>query len=522
MNIFSSLKEAVYHLIKSSFMLDGGEFYFDNPQGLQLMGDLFHTLLRETSMKNETENNLEFLTVVNQLLSHMNSSEDLFKLNQDLRSALHLERETSIEIAHLVDTLLNSPIKDLHALYPALQEVILTNLTDLLSFINSSSPLRNRVTLEITKHLLGVISRARVGGDSHALDPLSEMSRTLTMLVDDGAKMRGLATSITSTVDLLKLAEKTSREVAAMFEMPFVFTANDTMNFLDTLYSIFQQSVRDVANEMITLKKADRLIFENIDDLLTPFLDLAFGMIGVKPAVSQDSDIFNVSSSIFTYVIQSKDIYDIREEIAEFLTSVKINLGDMECLVAAFNNGTQIFSVDSVNLWEEILDCLVPINNIINHKDFLYSNPISTHNLPQDTKGERTREVILFLHEIPSRNSMELGTYLRKVIDLTSEALWHKLGKDNKDVLSLLLTLAPHPNDLLKTVTAVGKASSGLKSDNRGGLSKALLFSTSLIQDVTHQQLREAVQSVLSRLALVSQELLLNSSQKTHSLSTLF
>ena len=30
------------------------------------MGDLFHTLLRETSMKNETENNLEFLTVVNQ------------------------------------------------------------------------------------------------------------------------------------------------------------------------------------------------------------------------------------------------------------------------------------------------------------------------------------------------------------------------------------------------------------------------------------------------------------------------
>lgn len=50
-NIFSSLKEAVYHLIKSSFMLDGGEFYFDNPRVLQLMGDLFHTLLRETSIK---------------------------------------------------------------------------------------------------------------------------------------------------------------------------------------------------------------------------------------------------------------------------------------------------------------------------------------------------------------------------------------------------------------------------------------------------------------------------------------
>ncbi|KAJ8778782.1 hypothetical protein J1605_013459 [Eschrichtius robustus] len=85
--------------------------------------------------------------------------------------------------------------------------------------------------------------RARAGGESRALDPLSEMSRTLTMLVDDGAEMRGLATSVTSTVHLLKLAEKTSREVAAMFEMPFVFTANNTMKFLDTLYSILQQSV---------------------------------------------------------------------------------------------------------------------------------------------------------------------------------------------------------------------------------------------------------------------------------------
>lgn len=85
-----------------------------------------------------------------------------------------------------------------------------------------------------------------MGGESRALDPL------LTMLVDHGAEMRGLTTSVTSTVELLKLAEKTSREVAAMFEMPFVFTANDTMifldtndtmKFLDTLYSILQQSV---------------------------------------------------------------------------------------------------------------------------------------------------------------------------------------------------------------------------------------------------------------------------------------
>ena len=150
---FSTLKETVYHLIKNSFTLDDGELYFDNHQGLQLLGDLFHTLLRETSMKKETENDLEFLMVLNQLLSHMNSSEDLFKLNQDLRSALHLVRETSIVIAHFMDALLSSPVKDFRVLYPSLQEVILANLTHLLSFVNNSFPLRNRATLEITRHL---------------------------------------------------------------------------------------------------------------------------------------------------------------------------------------------------------------------------------------------------------------------------------------------------------------------------------------------------------------------------------
>lgn len=80
---------------------------------------------------------------------------------------------------------------------------------------------------------------------------------------------------------------------------------------------------------MITLKKADHLIFENIDDLLMPFLDLAFGMIGVKPNISsQDSDIPQyVSSGIFTYMNQSKDLYDIREEIADFLTSCENQFG---------------------------------------------------------------------------------------------------------------------------------------------------------------------------------------------------
>uniref|UniRef100_E1BM08 ATP binding cassette subfamily A member 13 n=1 Tax=Bos taurus TaxID=9913 RepID=E1BM08_BOVIN len=505
---FSTLKETVYHLIKNSFTLDDGELYFDNHQGLQLLGDLFHTLLRETSMKNETENDLEFLMVLNQLLSHMNSSEDLFKLNQDLRSALHLVRETSIVIAHFMDTLLSSPVKDFRVLYPSLQEVILANLTDLLSFVNNSFPLRNRATLEITRHLLGVISGA--GGGNCTPDPLLEMSDTLTMLADDGVEMKGLATSVTSTVKFLKLAKKIARKVATMFQTHLISIANDTMKFFDTLYFLLLQSVRNVVNEMITLKKADHLIFENIDDLLMLFLDLAFGMIGVKPNISQDSDILNMSSGIFTYMNQSKHLYDIREEIADFLTSVKINLGDVERLLAAFKNGAQIFSVDSVNLWEEILDCLVLINNITSHIDFLYSNPTSTHNFPRDTKWEITHEVILFLREILSQNRTELGSYLRTVINLISVTLWNDTGKDHRGVLNLLLTLAPHPDDLLKLIRTAAEASC-----------EASLFNTSWIQNVTEQQLQEAIQTLLRKIALVKKELLLNSSQWTHSMSTL-
>ncbi|XP_061022272.1 ATP-binding cassette sub-family A member 13 [Dama dama] len=507
-NALSTLKETVYHLIKNSFMLDDGELYFDNHQGLQLLGNLFHTLLRETSMKKETENNLEFLMVLNQLLSHMNSSEDLFKLNQDLQSALHLVRETSMVIARFTDTLLSSPVKDLHVWYPSLQEVILANLNNLLSFVNNSFPLRNRETLEITRHLLGVISGA--GGENCTLDPLLEMSDTLTMLADDGVEMRRLAMSVTSTVEFLKLAKKIARKVATIFQTHLISTANDTMKFFDTLYFLLRQNVRNVVNEMITLKKADHLVFENIDDLLMPFLDLAFGMIGVKPNISQDLYILNMSSGIFTYMNQSKELFDIREEIVDFLTSVKTNLGDVERLLAAFKNGAQIFSVDSVSLWEEILDYLAPVNNITSHIDFLYSNPISTHNFPQDTKWGRTREVVLFLCEILSQNRTELGSYLRMVINLISVALWNDTGKDHRDVVNLLLTLAPHPDDLLKIITTVVEASR-----------EASLFNTSWIQNVTEQQLQEAIQTLLSKIALVKKELLLNSSQWTYSVSTL-
>ncbi|KAF6301418.1 ATP binding cassette subfamily A member 13 [Rhinolophus ferrumequinum] len=513
MSIFSSLKETMYHLIKSSFVLDNGEFSFGSHRGLKYMRGLLNELLRETSMKNKTENTWELLVLVSQLLFHLNSSEDLFRLSHNLQSALHLVRETSLAIANLRDTLLNSFNKDFRGLDPTIQQVILANLTDLLSFANTSFPLRNRATLEITKRLLGIVSRA--GGESQVLEPLVEMSDTLTMLVSDSAKMKDLATSMNSIVQLLELAKKVSGKMVTLFETHFISGTNDTMKFFDLLYSILQHSVRNV-NEITTLKKVDRSVYENINDLWTPFLDLAFGMIGVKPNISQDSDIFNTSSNIVSYVNESKDFSDILKEIAEFLTSGKINLEDVEHFLVAVHNGTQIFSMDSLNIWEEILDCLVSINNITNQIDFLHPNPISTHIFCQGA-----HEAIPFLGAMLSQNSTEIETYLRMVIDLTLEALWNNLEEDKRDVFNLLLTLAQRPNILLEAIETAVKVSRGVKGGCGHDLGNTLVFNTSLSQNATPEQPEEAIRSVLPQTALLRAEIL-NNSQWANSTRTSF
>ncbi|XP_045876226.1 ATP-binding cassette sub-family A member 13 [Meles meles] len=514
MSIFSSLKETLNYLVKSSFISDNGQFHFDHHRGLKFMRDLFNALLRETPGKNKTENNSEFLAAVSQLLFHTNSSEDLLHLSHNLRSVLQLVRESSTEVARLLDVLVHSPHEGFRDLYPKLREVILSNLTSLLSFINNSFLLRNRATLDITKKLLGVISRA--GGESDAPEPLLEMSDTLTMLVRDIAEMRDLATSVTSAVELLGLATRVARKVATIFETHSISNTTDAMKFFDSLYTVLRQSVRNIVREIGTLKNVDHFTSENISNLLTPFLDLAFGMIGVKPNILQDSDV-NVSASTFSYMNQSKDFSDILKEITEFLTSLKSNLGDIEHFVVAFNNGTQIFVMDSVNIWEEVLDCLVPINNIINQIDFLRPNPLPTDSYPLDTMWERTQEVILFLDEMLSQDIMGIGTYLRRVIDLTLEALWSDLEKDDWRASNLWLAFAQHPDNLLKAIETAGEASSG-----RDDLSGPLFSDVSLIQNVTHQQFEEAVQIVLKRMALLRKELPRDNSQWINATRTLF
>ena len=452
---------------------------------------------------------------MSRLLFHMNSSEDLLQLSHDLRSALRLVREASIELARLMDELVTSPLQGFRDSCPTLRGVILANLTGLLPFANNPFPLRNRATLEITERLLGVISGA--GGESGAPGPLLEMSDTLTMLVRDIADMSHLAASVTSAVELVGRAQKVARKMATMSETHSISNTSDTMKFFDSLYSILQQRVRNIVNELTALQNVDRFTSENINDLLTPFIDLAFGMIGVKPSISQDADVVNTSSSTFSYVNQSKDFSDILKEIVEFLTSVKSHLGTMEHLTAAFSNGTRISAMGSVNLWEEILDCLDPINNIINQIDFLHPKPLPTRSYPQDTKWERTREVILFFNEMFSQDSTEIGTYLRTVIGRTLEALWNDLEKDDWSIFNLSLTFAQHPDHLLKAIETAGEVSGG-----RDDASGALFSNFSLIQDVTHQQLEEAVQVLLRRMAFVGEDLPLNDSQWINSMRTVF
>lgn len=506
MSIFSSLKETVYHLIKGWFMSDHTDFYFDNHRGWTFLRDLFNALLSKTSVRNKTENNLEFLTQVSQLFFHMNSSANLSQLSHQLQAALHLMREASVEIATVMDSLLNSPNQDLRAACPSLREVLFANLTDLLSFTNRSFPLRNRATSETTKRFLGVTSRA--GGGHPILERLPAMPGALGVLVSAGVEMRDLAASVSSTVALLQLAKKVSRKVAAALETHPVSGTNDTMKFFDSLYSVLQQNVGNVVNEITALKKVDQLVFENINDLLMPFLDLAFGMIGIKPNISQDSGIFNISSSILSYVNQSRDFSDISEEIAEFLTSGEINLGDMKHLLLAINNGMQIFPMDSVNVWEEILDCLISINHITNQTDFLHPNPVSTRGFPWDAHA-----VALVLDEMRSQDSTDMGPLLGMVADL-AVALWGPLEKDDLNVSQLWLTWAQHADALLKAAgTAVEVA--------RGGAgSGASAFTSSLIRAVTPRHLEEAARSVLSGAALLRKELLLSHPQWTSSAET--
>ncbi|XP_060221645.1 ATP-binding cassette sub-family A member 13 isoform X2 [Meriones unguiculatus] len=512
MNIFSSLK-TIYHLIKNSFSLN-------NREVSGVLTDFSHTHPRESMVKTDTQGHLDFFTVVTQFLSQFNNSENLSEFNQNLRSVLHRVQESSADMATIMDILLYSPTQACRSSSPLHQHTMVAKLTDLLSVVNSSFPLRKRETLESTMRLFGAISQ--VGKESHVLAPALEISRTLTLLVNNTAELAGLASSVDSVVRLLNLAKKVSKKITTMLGNFSISSSEDSRKFFDILYSIMLQNVQHNVKQVTSLKKVDPFLFQKTKDLLIPFLDLAFGMMGVTPNTSEDSDILSVSSIISSYVSPSKDFSEILEEMAENLISIKIGLRDLEYLAVVVKNRTQNFSLDAVNLWEEILDCLVPMSNITNQMDFLKLQELSSTSHPQVLRKEGSHDIIHFLDVMLTDNSTERETFLKMVINLTLQALWNGLKEDNWDIFNLLLTFSQHPNDLLNTIESVVEASSEINSDYGDDLSQDLFSDLSWVQNTSRYQLAKSVLIGLSRIALSREELPPNNTQWTRFMHTLF
>ncbi|XP_006514769.2 ATP-binding cassette sub-family A member 13 isoform X1 [Mus musculus] len=512
MNIFSGLK-TLYYLIKSSFSLDNRELS-------GVLKDLSHTHPWETTVKTDAEGHLDFFSVVTQFLSQVNSSEDLSKFNQNLRSVLYLVQESSTEMATIIDTVLHSTSGACYSPYPMLQHSTVAKLSDLFSDVNSSFPLRSREILESTMRLFGTISQ--VGEESHVLESALEIFRTLTMLVNSTVELGHLASTADSMVRLLNLAKIVSRKMATMLGTLSISSTEDSGKFLDTLYSFMLQSVPHHVKQITTLKKGDPFIVEKTKDLLIPFLDLAFGMIGVTPNVSQDSDVFSMPFSILSYINQSRDFSETLEGMAENLISIKISLRDWEHFVAMIKNRTQNFSIDAADLWEEILGCLVPISNITTQMDFLKLYELSSTSHPQVPKQERTHDVIRYLDGMLTDNGTERETFLKMVIDLTLQALWNGLKEDNWDIFNLLLAFAQHPNDLLKAIESVVAVSSGIHSDYPDDFNQDSFSDLSLIQNTTRYQLAKAVLIGLGKAGFSREGLPLNNTQWTHFTRTLF
>ncbi|XP_041525646.1 ATP-binding cassette sub-family A member 13 isoform X2 [Microtus oregoni] len=513
MNIVSSFR-TMYRLIKNSFS-------FNNRELSAVLKGSSHTHTRAPMVNADTEDHLDFFTIVTQFLSQVNNSVGLSKLNQNLRSVLHLVRESYVEMANIKDILFHSPALTCHSSSPMLQHTALAKLTELFSVVNSSFALRNRKTLESTLRLFGAISQ--VGAESRALEQALEISRTLAMLVNSTAELGGLASSVDSMVRLLNLAKKVSRKMATILGELSMSSTEDSWKILDTLYSIVLQSSQDHVKQIMTSEKVAPFIFEKTKALLMPFLDLSFAMIGVTRNMSQDPDVLSMSSSgVLSYVNQSKDFSEIGEEMAENLISTKLSLRDLEHLVVVIKNRTQNVSTDAANLWAESLDCLVPIINITNQMDFLKLYELHSTHHPQALRQERSQEVILSLYRVLTENSTERETFLKMVIDLTLQALSNGLKEDNWDIFNLLLTFAQHPNDLLKTIESVVEASSGIQSDSGDELSQDLFSNLSLIQNATRYQLAKEVLIGLSRIVPSREGLPPNNAQWAHFTRTLF
>ncbi|XP_068940595.1 ATP-binding cassette sub-family A member 13 [Petaurus breviceps papuanus] len=509
----SSLRENIYDLIKDSFTLEDDESYFDTQHKLKFIRDLVHVILRATPIRKDIGNDAELGINKTHLLSKMNNFEDLLELNEDLDSAVQLVRKNSAKIVSLMDIIFSYHIKDLHAFSSTLQ-VVLTNLTELVTFVGNVFPSKERKAIEITKRLLDIIAQ----GEKDIPEGFLEMSQALTTLLQDIKKLRDLSQSIDAMVKFLHLAKKVSAQVASILETRFISMTKGKLNSLDMLYSFLQEAVHNVVDGITSMRNLEPLSYQEVEILLKPLLDVTSWTLNIKPIISKEFRPLNISTSSFSYLSQSKNISEIVEEIAVFIINSKNHSVELEHLVLALKNTTQTLSIDAKTLMGEVLDCLVPINNLTSQVNFLNSNMNSSHRWLWDTKWERLYKMVLFWNEILSQNSPESGAKLKMVIALSLEALGNNLQKAGWDIFNLLLTFAQHPNNLSQAIESPGK----MLSVSGGEFSKALFFNSSTIHNMTHQELEKAIQVALNKIALWMEWLLLHHSLWRHSTKALF
>ncbi|XP_043857076.1 ATP-binding cassette sub-family A member 13 [Dromiciops gliroides] len=510
---YSSLRKNISDLITDSFILEDGEFYFDIQQKLKFIRDLFHVILRDIPTRNDIENDAEMVMNKTHLVSKMKNFEDLVEFNEDLDSAIQSVRKSSAKIVSIMDIIFSYNIKDLHAFSSTLQ-VVLANLTELVTFVDNIFSSKERKVVEIIKQLLDVIAY----GEKDFPEAFLEMSRALSTLLQDIKKLQDLSLSVDAMVKFLKLSKKVSAQVAAILETHFISKTKGKLSSLDMLYSFLQEAVHSVVDDITSMRNIELLSYQEVESLLKPLLDVISWTIEIKPFISKGSKPLNKSTSSLSYLSLSKNISEIAEEIAVFIINSKNHSGELEHLVLALKNTTQTLSIDVKTLMEEVLDCLVPINNLTSQVEFLNFNLNSSHHWLWDTKWERLYKMVLFWNEILSQNSPESGAKLKMVIALSLEALGNNLQEGGWDIFNLLLTFTQHPNNLSQAIESTGK----MLSVSGGEFSKALFFNSSTIHNMTHQQLEKAIQVALNKIALWMEWLLLHHSQWRHSTKALF
>ncbi|XP_038616014.1 ATP-binding cassette sub-family A member 13 [Tachyglossus aculeatus] len=495
--IFSTLKERIYDLIKHAFLLENGTFHFDRPQELKFVKDVFNVLLREITMNNKSESHFEMVSIANQLLSMMNHSRDLSQLNKDLNRSLVLVRQASAELENLLNIIFRNNMKDFQLLYPTLQETVLAKLTELLRLSDKNFLLRNREAIEVTLDLLHIISQTIREHDSP--EPLFQISNTLNTLLQDIGEFRGLAKSVDKVIEFLRLSKMFSERLINISETHFSSKMKGYFHSIDILFSVLQEAVHGAMNELVTTKNPEHLPSHKVEDLLKLFLNLTYWTIQMKPYRSNESEIVNMPASFLRNLSQSKDFSRIVEDISEFLTSVENDSVDLGNFMEAMINSTQNSPRGIVSLMHEVLNGLLPINDLTSSINLLNSKLNSTHHKIQQTKWEMIQEAIHFFSNLLSPKSSESELYLKMMV---LKAFSKNLLESGLNVSDHLRTYAQFQTNFSQVTEAAENMFSLIKRFAGRLVGEALFFDNTNLHNANHQQLERIIEVGLSEVAI--------------------